>query len=126
MTTTMAIQEEVKQSNLLSREWRLDHLYYILDKNKKCILFKRNPNQKKILDHKRKCMLAWLPYKMMTLKARQGGITTEECIYDLDQCLFYPNQDNVIIAHSMDKAQDIFRIIKFAYDKLPGNWDGRW
>ena len=55
----------------------------------------------------------------MTLKARQGGITTEECIYDLDQCLFYPNQDNVIIAHSMDKAQDIFRIIKFAYDKLP-------
>ena len=115
----MATWEEVKQSNLLSREWRLDHLYYILDKNKKCILFKRNPNQKKILDHKRKCMLAWLPYKMMTLKARQGGITTEECIYDLDQCLFYPNQDNVIIAHSMDKAQDIFRIIKFAYDKLP-------
>lgn len=106
--------------NLISsRAWRLSHLYKILNKNKESVTFKPNTIQQEILDYKRECRENKKPIRFIVLKARQGGITTEEVIDALDDALFYPNVDATITAHTLWKAQEIFRIVKYAYEQIP-------
>lgn len=92
--------------------WRLNNLYYIIDKHGKKIRFKCNPLQTKFLSD--------LWYLNILLKARQFGGTTVTDIYFLDDCLFIHNLEAGIIAHNRDDAQKIFRRkVKFPYDNLP-------
>lgn len=107
------------QNLLHSREWRLNNLYSIIAKNKKAVKFVPNPVQQEILDYKKECKKAGKAYRFIALKARQGGVTTEEIIYGLDKSLFYKHQDITLTAHTVDKAREIFRIAKFAYNSLP-------
>ncbi len=102
-----------------SRSWRLTHLYKILTKDKRLVTFKPNPIQEKLLEYKRECREAKKPIRFIVLKARQGWVTTEEVIDALDEVLFYKNVDATITAHNIGKSQEIFRIAKYAYDKLP-------
>lgn len=106
--------------NLISsRAWRLSHLYKILDKQKQPITFKPNKIQTEILEYKKKCREEWKPIRFIVLKARQWGVTTEEVIDALDEALFYKNVDATITAHTLGKAQEIFRIVKYAYEQMP-------
>lgn len=91
--------------------WRLNHLYKIIDKNKKRIQFKENIFQKIVNDY--------TGNRKMILKPRQIGFSTNELLKQLDDCSFNKNRTNVIISHERDSIDKLFRIIRIAYDNMP-------
>lgn len=95
-----------------SKWWRLNNLYYIIDKFGNKVLFKCNWQQKFLYQNR------W--WRNIILKARQIGFTTFIDLFILDECLFHDNLEALIIAHNLIDAQKIFRRkIKFPYDNLP-------
>lgn len=100
------------RKKLSDKEWRMNNLYWIKDKNAKEVLFKYNKPQRKYVAEKHN--------KNLILKSRQQGFTTLETIDELDEALFNGNYDAGIIAHTVDDAEKIFtNKIKFAFDRLP-------
>lgn len=97
--------------HLLSKEWRLNNLYRIINKEGKSIPFRLNSVQRNFtLDpHNRK----------VTLKARQLGMSTA-CVIDmLDDAIFNHTTSCGIVSYSLEHAQHIFkRIIGHALDTL--------
>lgn len=92
-----------------SKEWRLNHLYRIVDKNGNSVPFKLNPVQQQVLacPHRRKIIL----------KARQLGMSTFAVLDMLDDTLFTENLATGIVSYSLEHAQHIFkRIIGHALD----------
>lgn len=103
--------EELRK-NLGDRWWRLNNLYYILDKYGKPILFKPNAAQAGYLKNRH--------YLNCILKARQLGFSTAIQIDMLDRCLFNSHWNAGVIAQDKTTAEDIFENkIKFAFDRLP-------
>jgi len=100
-------------NNLKNPTWRLNNLYYIVDKHGKKIKFKPNWAQDKILKN--------LWFFTIILKARQLGITTFFCLLYLDQILFKANKTAGIIAHTDGDTKKIFARIKYAWENLPPN-----
>ncbi|WP_312970861.1 terminase [Acinetobacter gerneri] len=95
---------------LKNRFWRLNNLYFVEDKNGKCVRFKMTPEQLEYFDgmHERNVIL----------KARQLGFTTEVCIIQLDLALFH-HKHCALIAHTLPDAERLFRNkTKYAYDRL--------
>lgn len=91
--------------------WRLNNLYWIIDKAGNKSLFHFNWAQKKLYQD------IW--YMNLILKARELGISTFVCLLFLDRCLFNSNLHAGIIAHTREDAEVMFRRVKFAYDSLP-------
>jgi hypothetical protein len=91
--------------------WRINNLYYIVDKRGAKIKFVLNWAQEQLYRD------MW--YCNLILKARQLGMSTFICNLFLDRCIFNPNKSAGIIAHTLEDAQQIFRRVKFAYDNLP-------
>ena len=98
-------------TRLKDKEWRVNHLYQIRNKEGKLITFKRNNTQ----EHFNKN----LHTRNLILKSRQLGFTTEEAIGALDEVLFTPNIDVLLIAHNLEAGESIFsKKINFAWEKL--------
>jgi len=98
-------------SPLLDPEFRLNHLYYIVDKNGNKSLFKQNSLQTLIGENKSK--------RKMILKARQMGVSTNELLKQLDFVLFNKNKTACILAHEQDSIEKLFRIPRRAYEFMP-------
>ncbi len=97
---------------LSDRWWRLNNLYYIINKFGKRVLFRPNSDQTKLYDN------MW--YMNLVLKARQRGFTTLIDILGLDLCLWNPDQEAGIIAHNREDVSKIFRRkILYPYENLP-------
>jgi hypothetical protein len=90
--------------------WRLNNLYWIIDKSGNKVLFQLNWAQEQLYKE------MW--YCNLILKARQLGISTFVCLLFLDRCLFNSNLHAGIIAHTREDAEVMFRRVKFAYDSL--------
>lgn len=101
----------IAEQRLQNRIWRLNNLYYIVDKGGKKRLFQLNWAQKELYNQFHYCNIV--------LKARQLGISTFMTVLFLDVCLFNSNVSAGIIAHTKEDAQQIFQKVKFAYDNLP-------
>ena len=99
------------EKNLSDRWWRLNALYYIVDKHGQKVLFSPNWAQRQLYKD--------LWYCNTILKARQLGISTFVCLLFLDACLFNSNVTGGVIAHTREDAEHLFKRIKFAYDCLP-------
>lgn len=98
-------------AKLKDRLWRLNHLYYITDKNGKKVRFKMTPEQLAYYEGEHT--------RNVILKARQLGFTTEVCIIQLDAALFESSKC-AMIAHTLFDAKRLFREkVKYAYDLLP-------
>lgn len=96
---------------LLNKEWRVDNLYKIKDKNKKVIKFRRNRAQREFNERRTN--------RNIILKSRQLGITTDEAIDSLDDVLFIPNTDALMLSYDIPSQLDIFdNKINFAWDNL--------
>jgi hypothetical protein len=95
---------------LSDKEWRVEHLYKIVDKNSRLIVFKKNPIQRYFDESKHN--------RNLILKARQQGFTTYECIDGLDDVLFHKNFTMVIIAHEDKAVKNIFKKIRRAWDEI--------
>lgn len=102
---------DLAKQRLSDAKWRINNLYYIVDKRGRKIKFTLNWAQESLYHD------MW--YCNVILKARQLGISTFVCLLFLDRCLFNSNQSAGIIAHTVEDAQQIFRRVKFAYDSLP-------
>lgn len=105
----MLTTEHIKK--LKDKLWRLNHLYYITNKDGKQVKFKMTPEQ---LDYFKR-----MHNRNIILKSRQLGFTTEECIIQLDAALFESSKC-ALIAHTLPDAKRLFREkTKYAYDLLP-------
>jgi hypothetical protein len=103
---------EQLKGQLSDPRWRLNNLYWIMDKTGKKIPFRLNWAQEELLTNLHHCNLI--------LKARQLGFTTAIQIFLLDQALFNSNVRCGTIAHRLDDAKTIFRDkVRFPYDHLP-------
>jgi len=102
-------EEAIKK--LSNKNWRLNHLYKIITKDKRLITLKANKAQ---ADYRKK-----RTKRDLILKARQLGFTTEKVIEYLDETIFNENTTTAIIAHRREKVQSIFEIVKLAFKYLP-------
>jgi hypothetical protein len=92
--------------------WRLNNLYWIVNKAGVRVKFTPNWAQEQLYRE------MW--YCNVILKARQLGMTTFIQLYMLDCCLFQKNISAGVIAHNRDDAEAFFsKKIKYAYDNLP-------
>lgn len=109
----MATQSDlaIAEQRLQNRLWRLNNLYYIVDKSGQKRQFQLNWAQKELYHN--------IHYCNIVLKARQLGISTFVTLLFLDVCLFNNNVSAGIIAHTREDAQQLFAKVKFAYDNLP-------
>lgn len=99
-------------SHLKDPLWRLNHLYWIQDKDGNKVKFRCNKAQEELYHHQHTFNVV--------LKARQMGITTEIMLFMLDACIFKSHTQAGIIAQSQQDAEYIFkRKIKFAWDNFP-------
>ncbi len=93
-------------------KWRLNNLYYVVDKDGERVLFKMKAAQEKLFDN--------MHYLNTVLKARQIGFTTFIQIFMLDACLFNRDIAAATTAHTLDAAENIFASkIKYPYNNLP-------
>jgi len=99
------------KKRLQSKEWRINHLYKIVDKNKKLITFKEKEVQKRFNDNAHS--------RNIILKSRQHGFTTNACVDGLDDVLFNRNFKFTIIADTLEHAVEIFEKIKIAWQYFP-------
>ena len=98
-------------NRLLNKDWRVNNLYKIRDKEGKLVKFKRNRAQEHF-DKNRHT-------RNLILKSRQLGFTTYEAVDGLDDSLFLPNNDVLLIAHNLEAGESIFdKKISFAWEKL--------
>lgn len=108
-------------SKLLSREWRLNNLYKIVDKHWNIVKFRLNKAQKRLFDMEKELRKQKGKVWLKLLKARQIWFTTYKLVDKLDKALFYSNTTVNIVAHKRDKLQDIFDRVKFMYDQVPSS-----
>lgn len=90
--------------------WRLENLYFIVDKKARRRLFKRNNVQR--------IAAAYHQKRRRYLKSRQLGISTYELLRLFDVTIFTPNTTTCILAHEKDAIEKLFRIPRRAYDHL--------
>jgi hypothetical protein len=102
--------DELK-AKLGDREYRLDHLYWIINEVGDRMLFVRNEAQRQYWKN------IW--YCNIITKGRQLGFSTFILILMLDACLFNSNTACGIIDFTMDDATAKLAKIKYAYDNLP-------
>ncbi len=101
--------ERLKEK-LSDRKWRLNNLYWIVDKDAKKVKFKMNYFQEYLFDN------LWL--LSIILKARQLGTSTFIEIFILDTILFNSNITAGIIDATLPDAKKKLAKIKFAYDNF--------
>jgi len=98
--------------NLSNREWRLNHLYHIVNEDGEDVLFRMNAAQRQLW--------ATMWWRNVILKARQLGFSTFIDLLFLDACLWNPNVSSAIIADTLINAGKIFVTkIKYPYRHLP-------
>lgn len=108
----MPVTEEQVDPRLLDKAWRISHLYKIKDKNANLIPFTRNRAQADFSARK--------THRNIILKSRQLGFTTDTVVDSLDDVLFRPNYDALILSYDQQSQTDIFaNKAQLAWDHFP-------
>lgn len=94
----------------LDQEWRLNHMYYILSKEKGIVRFQMNWAQSELYKE--------LHNRNNILKARQLGMSTFTSILILDLCIHNKNFRAGIIDKGLDDAKEKLKKIKLAFALL--------
>ncbi len=107
----MAKSSDVLFDKIADREWRLQNLYKIVDKNGHRVTFTENKIQKAIRRSPGK--------RKRILKARQFGVSTGCIIEKFDKTIWTPDTTTCLLAHEQDSIKKLFRIVTRAYKFLP-------
>ena len=91
-------------------KWRLNNLYWIIDKDGQVTRFRMNWAQEQLHDN--------LHHRNDILKVRQLGISTFVAILELDAALFTPNITCGIIDRTRPEAEKKMDKMHFAFDHL--------
>jgi len=105
------------KKKLSSKLWRLNNLYHIIDKSGVDRIFQFNDEQYQIWKQCFKNDV--LIINPNILKARQLGISTFFILNYFDDCIFNKNLNVYIQSHEQKSIEKLFRIVKYAYEKLP-------
>lgn len=98
------------KENFKDKEWRMNNLYFITNKQSKKILFKKNWAQH---------LLGLSPNHLnMTLKARQLGVSTYYLINQLDNAIWNENWRSKILSHKQESLEELFTIVRYAYENM--------
>ena len=90
------------------REWRLNHLYFILSKDEGLVRFKLNWAQKHFLRN--------MHTRNIILKVRQLGMSTLSSMLIHDSCMFTPNFNAGIIDKAIDDGKEKLDKIRLAHE----------
>lgn len=96
---------------LRSRQWRIDNLYWIKDKDSNELPFRRKAAQRAFAKE------IW--FRNAIVKARQMGFSTDIAVQMTDDLVFRPNTTAAIIDYKLPDAEKKLDKIRFAYEKLP-------
>ena len=97
---------------LHDKRWRMNNLYRIKNEDGFTVRFQFNWAQGCLYDN------IW--YNNVVLKARQLGASTFIDLWILDECIFHPGLEAVIIADTKPHAEGLFRRkILFPFQNLP-------
>lgn len=111
MSSNIAGIDKQMLENLKSKFWRLNHLYWIRDKDGKEVPLKLNKAQITVFrDYKHN--------KKIILKSRQRGISTGYAVYQLDECIFRPGTQAGVQSYGKDEAEKLKMKVDFAWEKL--------
>lgn len=110
MLLDLAAAHNATPEQWASLEWRLENLYWIVDKLGEKRRFVMNKQQRQFLSR------MW--WRNLILKARQLGFSTLIALIQLDQAIWYPNFNGVIISQTLPDAGKLFGKVEFAYNSL--------
>lgn len=99
-------------SNLKSKFWRLNNLYFIRDKNGKKVKLKMNKAQVEVIKNH-------THNKKIILKSRQRGISTGYVIYQLDSVIFREGIRTGIQSYGKDESEELKGKADFALECFP-------
>lgn len=95
---------------LKHKNWRLNNLYYVKNKQGQIVPFKLNSMQLKIVN---------CPHnRAIILKTRQIGVSTLKIIDSIDDALFMPNRTNGVMAQGLDEAAEMLEKARLAWNML--------
>lgn len=108
-----------KEKNITDYETFAANNIKIVDKNGEQINFTHNSIQKKINDTVKWCKENNKPARIIVLKARQEGVSTNEQGRMTYNTTTKKNRTGLIVAHEAGATSKIFAKAKYIYDNLP-------
>lgn len=105
-------------AEIQSKEWRMNHLYKVIDKESKLLTFKENEVQKLIITERQPLSRESIA-KDLYLKARQFWVTTLHLIDWFDEVIFKKNFRAEFISIGEEEMMKSFVTVKTAYENLP-------
>ena len=107
-----ASREEFINKQLVSKIWRLNNLYTIVDKNGERIKFRMNWAQHVVYSY-------YLRHpRLLILKSRQQGISTFWLIFYFDDAVFGADRNIGLMAQGKSESSTLLKRVKLAWDML--------
>lgn len=103
---------EFEQKYLSSKLWRLNNLYYVINKNGDRVLFRMNYAQHVVYSASR------MHPRLIILKSRQQGISTLWLVSFFDDAMFCKFLNLGLMAQGTDEAATLLERTKFLWDNL--------
>lgn len=121
------VKELIENPDLIKdKRWRMNNLYWIITKDGTKEVFAMNRAQLHFFENYL-LKAGSIYHRHIILKARQLGFTTFIDIYILDEILFNPNREGLIVAHKVQDATEIFdRKIDFAIRNMAEDVKGAY
>ena len=110
LNSTPKSEADLVKNYLPSKLWRLNNLYYIIDKYGEPCLFKMNRAQFYVYSH------IFKHPRLIILKSRQQGISTLFLVSYSDDSIFYSNFNCGLMAQDKDAAALLLERTKFLWD----------
>ena len=108
---SLSTEQQELLVKLSQKEWRMDNLYTIKDKDGIEKVFKRNRAQKKVNSYAHN--------RTIILKTRQQGISTDKLLDNLDKCIFIPGFEAGIQSYGKNESKKLANRVKLAWDRFP-------
>lgn len=105
--------DELIKDYLISKLWRLNNLYTIIDKHGNKVRFVMNLSQ-----HRVYAALLYHP-RLIILKSRQQGISTFWLVDFFDDLCFKKNLSIGLMAQGQDEASTLLERVKLLWDEFP-------
>jgi len=112
LTGVPKTEQELLFTYLPSKLWRLNNLYYIINKDGEQVKFHMNSSQFYVYSR------ALLHPRVIVLKSRQQGISTLWLISFIDDVLFLENITSGLMAQDKTAASKLLERVKYTWDNI--------
>lgn len=106
-------EKDLKKNYLISKLWRLNNIYTIVDKYGNKIKFEMNLSQHKVYAK------SLIHPRLIILKSRQQGISTLWLVSFFDDACTRKNLSIGLMAQGQDEASTLLSRVKVLWDELP-------